>query len=395
MTPSTSPVNSADASSQTIPFIPGDGVGPEVWAASKTVFDAALRRRSHTVEWLEVLAGERAMDEVGDWLPDATLETIKQHGVAIKGPLTTPTGGGFRSLNVTMRQTLDLFACVRPIRYFPGVASPVVHPENVDIVVFRENTEDIYTGLELAAESPEADRLRFFCEKEFGWFLEADGGIGLKQISKRRSERLQRAAIQYAIDHGRSRVTFVHKGNIMKYTEGAFVRWGHELAQREFSSVVAPRGEEAGPGQIVVDDIIADNAFQQLLLRPESFDILATMNLNGDYLSDAVAAQVGGIGIAPGGNINYDTGVGVFEATHGTAPLLAGKNEANPSSMILSGAMMFEHLGWTAVAQDIVTAVETAIADGQVTGDLSTGSTSLSCQGYADVVAQRITNASQ
>jgi isocitrate dehydrogenase len=395
MTPSTSPVKPADASSQTIPFIPGDGVGPEVWAASKTVFDAALRRRGHTVEWLEVLAGERAMDEVGDWLPDATLETIKQYGVAIKGPLTTPTGGGFRSLNVTMRQTLDLFACVRPIRYFPGVASPVVHPENVDIVVFRENTEDIYTGLELAAESPEADRLRFFCEKEFGWFLEPDGGIGLKQISKRRSERLQRAAIQYAIDHGRSRVTFVHKGNIMKYTEGAFVRWGHELAQREFSSVVAPRGEEAGPGQIVVDDIIADNAFQQLLLRPESFDILATMNLNGDYLSDAVAAQVGGIGIAPGGNINYDTGVGVFEATHGTAPLLAGKNEANPSSMILSGAMMFEHLGWTAAAQDIATAVETAIADGQVTGDLSTGSTSLSCQGYADAVAQRITNASQ
>ncbi|MEM7139506.1 MAG: isocitrate/isopropylmalate family dehydrogenase [Actinomycetota bacterium] len=373
-------------SSLTVPVITGDGIGPEVMAATRSVADAAASNHGVDIEWIEVLAGEEAAEQVGDWLPQATLDTISEHGVALKGPLTTPIGGGFRSLNVAIRQLLDLYACVRPIRYFEGVNAPVVAPQDVDVVIFRENTEDIYGGLEFAAGSPEADKLRWFCEDEFGWQLEEDSGLGLKAISKGRSQRLQRAAMRYALEHATPRVTLVHKGNIMKHTEGAFSRWGHELAKEEF-------GDQIAAGDLVVNDIIADNAFQQLLLNPSGFDVIATMNLNGDFLSDAVAAQVGGIGIAPGANINYDTGVAVFEATHGTAPGLAGKDMANPSSLILSTSMMFGHVGHHDIASEIVVAVEDAVRTGDVTGDLAdpaSGKDPLTCSEYAAALVGRL-----
>jgi isocitrate dehydrogenase len=356
-----------------IPFIEGDGTGVDIWPAAKLVLDAAAGKHGKTIEWKEVLAGQKAFDETGDWLPEETVTTFRDYLIGIKGPLTTPIGGGFRSLNVALRQILDLYVCLRPVRWFTGVPSPVKHPELVDMVIFRENTEDIYAGLEVESGSKEAARLMELLKEEFGWEIRADSGIGIKPISKTGSQRLQRAAIQYAVDRGRKNVHFVHKGNIMKYTEGAFNKWGYELVREEFSDVAVGWDDCGGkPGdKILVQDAIADIALQQVLTRPAEFDVIATMNLNGDYLSDALAAQVGGIGIAPGGNANYVTGHGIFEATHGTAPKYAGQDKVNPGSVLLSGVLMFEHLGWQAAADDIVSALEATIADKIVTYDFA------------------------
>ncbi|MDP6214309.1 MAG: NADP-dependent isocitrate dehydrogenase, partial [Acidimicrobiales bacterium] len=331
-----------------IPFIEGDGTGADIWPAARLVLDAAAARHGHSVDWREVLAGEKAYNEVGDWLPQETIEAFQECLIGIKGPLTTPIGGGFRSLNVAIRQILDLYVCLRPVRWFKGVPSPVKSPELVDMVIFRENTEDIYAGLEVEAMSPEALKLRTLLEDAFGWKIREDSGIGIKPISKTGSQRLQRAAIEYAVAKGRKRVHWVHKGNIMKFTEGAFQKWGYDLVREEFSDVAVGWADCGGdPGdKILVQDAIADIALQQVLTRPAEFDVIGTMNLNGDYLSDALAAQVGGIGIAPGGNANYVTGHGIFEATHGTAPKYAGTDKVNPSSVLLSGVLMFEHIGW-------------------------------------------------
>jgi len=342
-----------------------------------------------------VLAGERAFNETGDWLPQDTIEKFEEYLIGIKGPLTTPIGGGFRSLNVAIRQILDLYVCLRPVRWFSGVPSPVREPHLVDMVIFRENTEDIYAGMEVESASPEAARMIELLRDAFGWEIRSDAGIGIKPVSKFGSQRLQRAALDYAVRRKRSRVHWVHKGNIMKYTEGAFRKWGYELVREEFSDVAVAWedcGGEAGE-KILVQDAIADIALQQVLTRPAEFDVIATMNLNGDYLSDALAAQVGGIGIAPGANINYATGHGVFEATHGTAPKYAGKDMVNPCSVLLSGVMMFEHLGWQQAADDIVAAVEAAIAEGIVTYDfarLMDGATQVKCSEFASAVVDRL-----
>ncbi|HUF33027.1 MAG TPA: NADP-dependent isocitrate dehydrogenase [Acidimicrobiales bacterium] len=356
-----------------IPFIEGDGTGVDIWPAAKLVLDAAAAKHGKTIEWKEVLAGQKAFDETGDWLPEETVTTFRDYLIGIKGPLTTPIGGGFRSLNVALRQILDLYVCLRPVRWFTGVPSPVKHPELVDMVIFRENTEDIYAGLEVESGSKEAARLMELLKEEFGWEIKPDSGIGIKPISKSGSQRLQRAALQYAVDRGRKNVHFVHKGNIMKFTEGAFNNWGYELVREEFSDVAVGWDDCGGkPGdKILVQDAIADIALQQVLTRPAEFDVIATMNLNGDYLSDALAAQVGGIGIAPGGNANYVTGHGIFEATHGTAPKYAGQDKVNPGSVLLSGVLMFEHLGWKEAADDIVAALEATIADKIVTYDFA------------------------
>ncbi|MEQ8719601.1 MAG: NADP-dependent isocitrate dehydrogenase [Acidimicrobiales bacterium] len=378
-----------------IPFIEGDGTGVDIWPAAKLVLDAAAAKYGRTVEWMEVLAGEKAYNATGSWLPDETVDTFREYLIGIKGPLTTPIGGGIRSLNVALRQILDLYACVRPVRWFEGVPSPVRHPELVDMVIFRENTEDIYAGIEAEAGSPEATKLREAVREIFGREIGADAGIGIKPISKSNSQRLQRAALAYAIKQGRKSVTLVHKGNIMKYTEGAFQRWGYELVREEFSDV-AVGWEDCGgdPGdKILVKDAIADIALQQVLTRPAEFEVIATMNLNGDYLSDALAAQVGGIGIAPGANINYDTGHGIFEATHGTAPKYAGQDKVNPSSVLLSGAMMYEHLGWVDAAHDIYRGVEATIADKVVTYDfarLMEGATEVKCSEFAQAIVERL-----
>jgi isocitrate dehydrogenase len=319
-----------------IPFIEGDGIGPDIWAASVRVFDAAVAKAyggERSVEWQEVLAGEKAFNETGSWLPDETVEAFREYLVGIKGPLTTPVGGGIRSLNVALRQTMDLYACVRPVRWFSGVPSPVKEPGLVDMVIFRENTEDVYAGKELEANSTEAAKLLDFLEQEYGWDIRRDSGLGIKPVSATGSKRLVRAAIRYALANGRKSVTLVHKGNIMKFTEGAFRTWGYEVVRDEFSDV-AVAWEDCGgdPGdKILVQDVIADAMLQQVLTRPANYDVIATMNLNGDYISDALAAQVGGIGIAPGANINYDTGMAVFEATHGTAPKYAGQDKVNPA----------------------------------------------------------------
>ncbi len=374
-----------------IPFIEGDGTGPDIWRAAVRVFDAAVRVSSggkRKIEWLEVFAGEKGKNRTGDWLPEATIESFREHRVGIKGPLTTPVGGGYRSLNVALRRILDLYVCLRPVSYFPGVPSPVKEPQLVDMVVFRENTEDVYAGMELKSGTPEAEKLIRFCEKEFGWRIRPDSGVGLKPISRTGSERLIRAAIHYAVTHKRKSVTFVHKGNIQKFTEGAFTEWGYELARREFGSETV-RWSEARENEtrIVVQDTIADIFLQQILTRPGNFDVIATMNLNGDYLSDALAAQVGGIGIAPGANINYESGYAIFEATHGTAPKYAGKNVINPSSVILSGKMMFEYLGWPEAAQLIERGLKATIASGTVTYDfarLMQGATEVSTSAFAD-----------
>ena len=378
-----------------IPFIEGDGTGVDIWPAAKLVLDAAAAKYGKTIEWMEVLAGEKAFNETGDWLPQDTIDKFEEYLIGIKGPLTTPIGGGFRSLNVAIRQIMDLYVCLRPVRWFTGVPSPVKEPHLVDMVIFRENTEDIYAGMEVEAGTPEAKRMIELLHDAYGWEIREDSGIGIKPVSKTGSQRLQRAALEYAVRRNRKRVHWVHKGNIMKFTEGAFQKWGYELVREEFSDVAVgwdDCGGDAGD-KILVQDAIADIALQQVLTRPAEFDVIATMNLNGDYLSDALAAQVGGIGIAPGTNINYVTGHGVFEATHGTAPKYAGQDKVNPSSVLLSGVMMFEHLGWQDAADDIIRAVEATIGDKVVTYDfarLMDGATEVACSEFASAIVDRL-----
>jgi isocitrate dehydrogenase len=378
-----------------IPFIEGDGTGVDIWPASQHVFDAAAKKHGKTIAWKEVLAGEKAFNETGSWLPDETVEAFREYLIGIKGPLTTPVGGGIRSLNVALRQILDLYVCLRPVRWFQGVPSPVKHPELVDMVIFRENTEDIYAGLEVEEGTSEATKLIGLLRDSFGWDIRPDSGVGIKPVSETGSKRLVRAALQYTVKRGRKSVTLVHKGNIQKFTEGAFRNWGYEVTREEFSDVAVGWDDCDGkPGdKILVKDNIADITLQQVLTRPTDFDVIATTNLNGDYLSDALAAQVGGIGIAPGGNINYVTGHGVFEATHGTAPKYAGLDKVNPGSVILSGVMMFEHLGWQGVADDIVRALEATIADKVVTYDfarLMDGATEVKCSEFAAAIVDRL-----
>ncbi|WP_084288484.1 NADP-dependent isocitrate dehydrogenase [Desulfovermiculus halophilus] len=397
--PSQDQTEDARRARKTIPYIPGDGVGPEIWAAAVEVFDAAVsaaysgRRR---VDWMEVQAGEKAYRECGQYLPPETMQAFMDHQVGIKGPLATPVGGGIRSVNVALRVGLDLYACIRPIRYLPGVASPVKEPEKVNIVVFRENTEDVYAGLEWASGSPEARQIIDFLHDTFGTNLRQDAAVGIKPMSPFGSKRLVRKAIQWAIDQSRRSVTLVHKGNIMKFTEGGFRQWGYELAAEEFGrqtvpeSALGPDGS-SGQDQIVIKDRIADAMFQNVLLWPQDYDVLALPNLNGDYMSDALAAQVGGLGMAPGANIGDQAAV--FEATHGTAPGLAGKDQVNPGSLILSGALMYDHLGWTEAAQAIRSSLEATIAAGTVTRDLAQDlpeATVLSCSEFGHAVASRI-----
>ncbi|HZG71998.1 MAG TPA: NADP-dependent isocitrate dehydrogenase [Chondromyces sp.] len=395
-----------------VPFIEGDGIGPDIWAAASRVLDASVEKAykgEKKIVWKEVLAGEKAFNQTGEWLPKETLDTIQEYLIAIKGPLTTPVGGGIRSLNVALRQELDLFVCLRPVRYFDGVPSPIKRPEDTDMVIFRENTEDIYAGIEYAEGSEEVKKVISFLQNEMGVnkirFPETSG-IGIKPVSKEGTSRLVRAAINYAIKEGRKSVTLVHKGNIMKFTEGAFKNWGYELAEKEFGDKVftwaqydkikEEQGTEAAnkaqsdaeaAGKIIVKDAIADIFLQQILTRPREFDVVATMNLNGDYISDALAAQVGGIGIAPGANINYETGHAIFEATHGTAPKYAGLDKVNPSSVLLSGVLMLEHLGWNEAANMIVKSVEKTIASKVVTYDfarLMEGATEVKTSEFAD-----------
>jgi isocitrate dehydrogenase len=383
-----------------IPFIEGDGTGPDIWAAAVRVFEAAVEKAyggQRKIAWLEVFAGQKAYDLCGEWLPEETLEAFRSYLVGIKGPLTTPVGGGIRSLNVALRQILDLYVCLRPVRWYPGVPSPVKNPQDVDMVIFRENSEDIYAGIEWKADSPEARKLiRFLIDdmdvEEIRFPNTA--GIGVKIISREGTERLVRAALDYAIEHGRKTVTLVHKGNIMKFTEGAFRDWGYELTRREYQGrAIAWEDCDGKPpeGQILVNDNIADITLQQVLTRPRNFDVIATKNLNGDYLSDALAAQVGGIGIAPGANINYESGLGIFEATHGTAPKYAGKDVVNPSSLILSGAMMFNFMGWIEAEQLIEKGIAGSIAKKKVTYDFHRqmeGATKLKCSEFADAVIE-------
>jgi isocitrate dehydrogenase len=381
-----------------VPFIEGDGTGPDIWAASVRVFDAAVAKAyggRRQIAWMEVLAGQKAFDRTGDWLPEATLDAFREYLVGIKGPLTTPVGGGIRSLNVALRQILDLYVCLRPVRWYPGVPSPVKRPQDVDMVIFRENSEDIYAGIEWQAESPEAKKVIAFLQDEMGVTkirFPASSGIGVKPVSREGTERLLRAALDYAIAHGRESVTIVHKGNIMKFTEGAFRDWGYELVKREYAGRAIgwdDCGGQAPKGQVLVKDAIADITLQQVLTRPTDFDVIATLNLNGDYLSDALAAQVGGIGIAPGANINYLTGHGIFEATHGTAPKYAGQDKVNPSSVLLSGVMMLSHMGWQEAADRIETGIAKAIAAKTVTYDfhrLMDGAKLLRCSEFGDAI---------
>ncbi len=378
-----------------IPFIEGDGTGVDIWPAAKSVMDAAVAKHGLRIAWKEVLAGEKAFNQTGSWLPDETLSTFREYLIGIKGPLTTPIGGGFRSLNVALRQLLDLYVCLRPVRWFQGVPSPVKRPELVDMVIFRENTEDIYAGLELEEGTPEAAKLIEILREQYGWDIRKDSGVGIKPISETASKRLVRAAVQYAVDHGRKSVTLVHKGNIQKFTEGAFRKWGYEVTREEFADVAVGWDDCGGkPGdKVLVKDNIADITLQQVLTRPEDFDVIATTNLNGDYLSDAIAAQVAGIGIAPGANINYVTGHGIFEATHGTAPKYAGQDKVNPGSVLLSGVLMLEHLGWQAAADDIVRAMEQTIADKVVTYDFARqmeGAKEVKTSEFASAIVERL-----
>ncbi|RLL47886.1 NADP-dependent isocitrate dehydrogenase [Oceanobacillus piezotolerans] len=395
-----------------IPFIEGDGTGPDIWAAASRVIEASVEKAYNgekKIEWLEVYAGEKAYNKFGEWLPKETLEKIDEYKIAIKGPLTTPIGGGFRSLNVALRQELDLYTCLRPVRYFNGVPSPVKRPEEVDMVIFRENTEDIYAGIEWQKGSDEVKKVINFLKEEMGVdkirFPETSG-IGVKPVSEEGTKRLVRSAIQYALDENRKSVTLVHKGNIMKFTEGAFKNWGYEVAEQEFGDkvftwaeydrIVEKDGKDAAnkaqdealaAGKILIKDAIADIFLQQILTRPKEFDVVATMNLNGDYISDALAAQVGGIGIAPGANINYDTGHAIFEATHGTAPKYAGLDKVNPSSVILSAVLMLEHLGWREAADLITASMDKTIASKVVTYDfarLMDNATEVKCSEFAD-----------
>jgi len=381
-----------------IPFIEGDGIGPDIWAAAERVFDAAVEKAyggERKIEWKEVLAGEKAYNETGDWLPEQTVSAFQEHLVGIKGPLTTPVGGGIRSLNVALRQIMDLYACVRPVRWFEGVPSPVKNPGDVDMVIFRENTEDVYAGKELQEGSEEAKKLLEFLKETYDWDIREDSGIGIKPVSVTGSKRLVRAAINYAQFYDRQSVTLVHKGNIMKFTEGAFRSWGYEVVKEEFSDV-AVSWEDCGgdPGdKLLVQDVIADAMLQQVLTRPANYDVIATTNLNGDYISDALAAQVGGIGIAPGGNINYDTGIAVFEATHGTAPKYANQDKVNPGSVILSGEMMFRYMGWFEAADAVIRGLEGAIAARTVTYDferLMEGATKVKTSEFGDAIVSHM-----
>jgi isocitrate dehydrogenase len=381
-----------------IPFIEGDGIGPDIWRASQHVFDAAVKHcygGERKVAWMEIYAGEKANKVTGSYLPEESLEAIREFKVAIKGPLTTPIGGGFRSLNVSLRQILDLFACVRPVRWFDGVPSPVKNPGNVDMVIFRENTEDVYSGLELESGTDDAAKLITFFKDQFDWDVRPDSGIGIKPISVTGSKRLVRAAINHAIQHKKKSVTLVHKGNIMKFTEGAFMKWGYDLVREEFSDVAVGWEDCNGdPGdKILVKDTIADIFLQQVLTRPKDFDVIATMNLNGDYASDALAAQVGGIGIAPGANINFETGISLFEATHGTAPKYADLDKVNPSSVILSGTMMFDHMGWTEASKAIMDAMVRTFQDKTVTYDfarLMDGAKEVKCSEFGQALVDNL-----
>ncbi|WP_067562423.1 NADP-dependent isocitrate dehydrogenase [Halofilum ochraceum] len=403
-----------------VTYIEGDGIGVDITPVMQRIVDAAVEKAyggKRKIHWMEVLAGEKANNEVGAWLPDETVDAIREYLISIKGPMTTPVGGGIRSLNVALRQVLDLYVCLRPVRWFTGVPSPVKHPENVDMVIFRENTEDIYAGIEFEAGSKENEQFKQLLHEHFpsayaNIRFPDECGLGIKPISREGTERLVRAAIRYAIANGRKSVTIVHKGNIMKYTEGAFRSWAYELAEREFANetytwsewerTVADKGQEAANkeqdeavanGRILVKDAIADIALQQVLTRPDDFDVIATMNLNGDYLSDALAAQVGGIGIAPGGNINHDTGHAVFEATHGTAPKYAGKDMVNPGSLVLSAEMMLRHLKWDEAADLVLTGMDAAIASKNVTYDfarLMDGATKVSCSQFGEAIVKRM-----
>lgn len=401
-----------------IPFIEGDGTGPDIWNAAQPVFEAAVEKAyggEREIEWKEILAGQKAKDETGEWLPEETFEAIREYKVAIKGPLTTPVGGGIRSLNVALRQELDLYACVRPVRWYSGVPSPVEEPELVDMVVFRENSEDIYAGIEWEAESDEADQVISFLQDEMDVdtirFPETSG-IGVKPISEEGTKRLVRSAIDFALEKDRDNVVLVHKGNIMKYTEGAFREWGYEVAHEEYpdqtytweqwEETKEKEGREAAnaeqqaaveEGKIVIKDVIADAFLQQILTRPSNWDVIATMNLNGDYVSDALAAQVGGIGIAPGSNINYNEGIGLFEATHGTAPKYAGMDKVNPSSLILSGSMMFDFMGWPEVSEHIERGIEGAVEAKRVTYDFHRqmeDATKLKCSEFGEEIIKHM-----
>lgn len=389
-----------------LPFIRGDGTGPDIWAASERVFDAAVEKAyggKRKVSWFEVFAGEAAKNKFDNWLPDDTIEAFKEYLVGIKGPLTTPVGGGISSLNVALRQMLDLYVCLRPVQYFKGVPSPVKRPEKVDMVIFRENTEDIYAGIDYQAGSAEAKKILDFIQKElpkafkkirFGAEAPETVGLGIKPVSKPGTERLIRSAIEYAVRHKRKSVTFVHKGNIMKYTEGAFRDWGYELAKREFGAVEIDGGPWCKlPQGVIIKDAIADITLQQVLTRPDDFDVIATLNLNGDYLSDALAAQVGGIGIAPGGNINYLTGHAIFEATHGTAPKYANQDRVNPGSVVLSGEMMLRYLGWSEAADLILKGLNGAISSRHVTYDFARqmeGATEIKCSAFGDNIIKHM-----
>ncbi|TDQ39143.1 NADP-dependent isocitrate dehydrogenase [Aureibacillus halotolerans] len=401
-----------------IPYIEGDGTGPDIWASASKVIEAAVQKAykgEKQVVWKEVLAGEKAFNQTGEWLPAETLDAIREYKIAIKGPLTTPIGGGIRSLNVALRQELDLFTCLRPVRYFEGVPSPVKRPEDTDMVIFRENTEDIYAGIEYQEGSDEVKKVISFLQNEMGVHnirFPETSGIGIKPVSEEGTKRLVRAAIQYALDENRKSVTLVHKGNIMKFTEGAFKNWGYQVAEDEFGDkvftwaeydqIVEDKGRQAADqaqseaeaaGKLIVKDAIADIFLQQILTRPKEFDVVATMNLNGDYVSDALAAQVGGIGIAPGANINYETGHAIFEATHGTAPKYAGLDKVNPSSVILSGVLMLEHLNWNEAADLIIKSMEKTIAEKVVTYDfarLMDGATEVKCSAFGEALIQNM-----
>ncbi len=385
-----------------LPFIEGDGIGPDIWAAASRVLEAAVEKAYNgekSIVWKEVLAGQKAMDQTGEWLPQATLDAIEEYLVSIKGPLTTPVGGGIRSLNVALRQKLDLYACVRPVQYFTGVPSPVKNPQDVDMIIFRENTEDIYAGIEFAEGTPENKKFLNWLKENYPdkyakvRFPDTTG-IGIKPVSQEGTNRLVKAAIQYAIDNGKDTVTLVHKGNIMKYTEGSFRDWGYETAAQDFGAEELDGGPwhtiKTDDGRsITVKDVIADAMLQQIILRPKEYSVIATLNLNGDYISDALAAQVGGIGIAPGANINYTTGISIFEATHGTAPKYAGQDKVNPSSVILSGEMMFRYMGWPEAADLIIKGIEGAISKKRVTYDFERqmeGATLLKCSEFGDEI---------
>jgi len=381
-----------------VPFIEGDGTGPDIWRASVRVFDGAVNKSygpKRRLAWFEILAGEKAKNATGEWLPNDTLEAVKAYKVAIKGPLTTPVGGGIRSLNVTLRQVLDLYACIRPVRYFSGTPAPVTHPELMNVVIFRENTEDVYAGIEWAKGTPQAERVIEFLSKEMGKRIAADSGIGIKPISETGTKRLVRMAIQHALAHKRKTVTIVHKGNIMKFTEGAFRDWGYEVAKTEFRDRIVTEEEVAAgaprDGKLLVNDRIADSVFQQILTRTADYDVFATPNLNGDYLSDACAAQVGGLGMAPGANVGDE--IAFFEATHGTAPKYAGKDVINPGSVILSGVMMLNHLGWIEAGALIEKSLEKTIAQKKVTYDLARqmkGATELKTSEFADAIIKNM-----